>query len=424
MKPMMSGVLTFGRIQRWTTRQFASHVALSYQLLVAHRLRTTLSVLSIAVGIAAVLLMVAVGRGAEEQILNRIRSLGTDVILVRAPPARAILGREQQSDVVTTLTQGDSDAILAQCPSVAQVAPAVSQDVTAHWLDRQDATKMEGMTAEGFEIRNITIAKGRAFDQIEDRTRQRVAIVGPSVVETLFYGADPVGERIDIGLTPFEVIGVTEARGANAYGTDQDDMILIPLETAMRRLLNISYIHSIFVQARSTELMESAEREVRDVLEQRGRQSRRETRFIIQNQTELLELERETTQALRWLIGSVASVALLAGGIGVLAVMLMSVRERAREIGLRRAVGARRRDILAQFLFESAILGALGGITGVAGGMAASYLVAALGIWEAVISWPAAAVGLAVSLSVGLLSGVLPATRAAALQPVEALRAR
>ena len=192
----------------------------------------------------------------------------------------------------------------------------------------------------------------------------------------------------------------------------------------MRRLLNISYIHSIFVQARSTELMESAEREVRDVLEQRGRQSRRETSFIIQNQTELLELEWETTQALRWLIGSVASVALLVGGIGVLAVMLMSVRERAREIGLRRAVGARRRDILAQFLFESAILGALGGITGVAGGMAASYLVAALGIWEAVISWPAAAVGLAVSLSVGILSGVLPATRAAALQPVEALRAR
>ncbi len=391
--------------------------------MMAHFLRTALSVLGIAIGIAAVVLMVSVGRGAEREVLDRIRSLGTDLILVQAPQARAIPGRERQSDVVTTLTQADAAAILAESNSVSLVAPAVTKAMTARWLDRRDATIVEGMTAEGFEIRNISVARGRAFDQLEDRNRRRVAVVGPSVVETLFDGADAIGQRIDIGSVPFEVIGVTVPRGANAYGSDQDDMILIPLETAMRRLLNINYIHAIYVQASGTELMEQAEREIRDVLEQRQRRTRREASFLIQNQSELLETEREAARTLTLLIGSVAGIALLAGGIGILAVMLMAVRERTREIGLRRAVGARRRDILSQFLFESAILGALSGIVGIPNGIGASYAIAALGLWDALVSWPAAGLGLIVSLSFGLTFGIVPALRAASLEPIEALRA-
>lgn len=391
--------------------------------MMAHFLRTALSVLGIAIGIAAVVVMVSVGRGAEREVLDRIRSLGTDLILVQAPQARAIPGRERQSDIVTTLTQADAAAILTESNSVSLVAPAVTKAMTARWLDRRDATIVEGMTAEGFEIRNISIARGRAFDQLEDRNRRRVAVVGPSVVETLFDGADAIGQRIDIGSVPFEVIGVTVPRGANAYGSDQDDMILIPLETAMRRLLNINYIHAIYVQASGTELMEQAEREIRDVLEQRQRRTRREASFLIQNQSELLETEREAARTLTLLIGSVAGIALLAGGIGILAVMLMAVRERTREIGLRRAVGARRRDILSQFLFESAILGALGGIIGIPSGIGASYAIAALGLWDALVSWPAAGLGLIVSLSFGLTFGIVPALRAAALEPIQALRA-
>jgi len=391
--------------------------------MMAHFLRTALSVLGMAIGIAAVVVMVSVGRGAEREVLDRIRSLGTDLILVQAPQARAIPGRERQSDIVTTLTQADAAAILTESNSVSLVAPAVTKAMTARWLDRRDATIVEGMTAEGFEIRNISIARGRAFDQLEDRNRRRVAVVGPSVVETLFDGADAIGQRIDIGSVPFEVIGVTVPRGANAYGSDQDDMILIPLETAMRRLLNINYIHAIYVQASGTELMEQAEREIRDVLEQRQRRTRREASFLIQNQSELLETEREAARTLTLLIGSVAGIALLAGGIGILAVMLMAVRERTREIGLRRAVGARRRDILSQFLFESAILGALGGIIGIPSGIGASYAIAALGLWDALVSWPAAGLGLIVSLSFGLTFGIVPALRAAALEPIQALRA-
>ena len=388
----------------------------------AHPLQTALSILGTAVGIAAVVLMVSVGRGAERNVLDRIRSLGTDLIVVHAAQARAIPGRELQSETVTTLTPSDATAILDECDSVALVAPAVTKALTAHWLDRKDATMVEGMTIEGFEIRNIAVERGRIFDELEVRTRQRVAVVGPSVVETLFDGTDPIGQRIDIGLVPFRVIGVTAPRGANVYGSDQDDMIVIPLDTAMQRLLNISYVHAIYAQARSTELMEQAEREIRGVLNQRQRRGRPVESFTIQNQAELLKIDREAARSLTLLIGSVAGIALTAGGIGILAVMLISVRARTREIGLRRAVGARRRDVLVQFLFEAGLLGAVAGLLGVSCGIAGSYAIAALGVWDPVIYWPAAALGLAVSLSVGLTFGILPAMRAAGLEPIEASR--
>ena len=371
-----------------------------------------------------------VGRDAVRPLVDaldaplavRIRSLGTDLIVVHAAQARAIPGRELQSETVTTLTQADAAAILDECASVARVAPAVAKALTAHWLDRKDATMVEGMTVAGFEIRNIAVERGRIFDEIEVRTRQRVAVVGPSVVETLFDGTDPIGQRIDIGQIPFQVIGVTVPRGANAYGSDQDDMIVIPLETAMRRLLNISYVHAIYAQARSTELMERAEGEIREVLNQRQRRGRPTDSFTIQNQAELLKIDRETARSLTLLIGSVAGIALMAGGLGILAVMLIAVRARTREIGLRRAVGARRRDILVQFLFEAGLLGAAGGLLGVGFGIGGSYAVAALGVWDALIYWPAAVLALMVSLSVGLTFGILPALRAAGLEPIEALR--
>ena len=279
------------------------------------------------------------------------------------------------------------------------------------------------MTPEGFRIRNIAIASGRPFDPEENRARRRVAILGPTVVENLFGGADPIGLRMRIGRVPFEVVGVTVPKGMDANGVDQDDLIIVPLETAMRRLFNVTHIETIYVQARSAELLNTGEKEIRELLRQRHRLRDKPDDFTIQNQATLVDTERETTRSMTFLIGSVAGISLVVGGIGILAVMLISVRERTGEIGLRRAVGARRSDIRTQFLLESGLLAAAGGLVGVLGGVGAALAVSWLGYWETVISWHAAVVGLVFSVSVGIVFGIYPAMQAAALEPIEALRA-
>jgi len=281
---------------------------------------------------------------------------------------------------------------------------------------------VEGLAINGLEIRNIPLATGRFFDEVENRARHRVAVIGPTVVETLFGQVDPVGQRIQVGRVPFEVIGVLAPRGSSSYGSDQDDIILVPLETAMRRLLNITYLHTIYIQARNGNAMDQAEREVRDLLEERHRRRRRSNTFTIQNQAELIETQREMTRSLTLLIGSVASIALVVGGVGILAVMLMGVRERIPEIGLRRAIGARRRDITVQFLCEAVLLATGGGLLGASAGIGASYSAARFGDWQTVLSWPSVAIGLIFSISIGIAAGIYPALRAAKLEPIQALR--
>jgi putative ABC transport system permease protein len=396
---------------------------LSCQILAAHKLRTLLSLTGVVVGVGAVILMVSVGRGAEKRILDRIRGMGTDLIIVNAAPARLMIGRQRTVATVTTLTPEDAHAIAEECSCVVATAPAVNKSLVVRWEGNNTTTTVTGMAADGFRIRNIAFGSGRAFDADEDRTRRRVAVLGPTVVKNLFGGADPVGEQIPIERAPFEVIGVTRPRGIDANGTDQDDMVLVPLETALRRLLNIPYIHTIYIQACNSQRLTRVEREVREFLRQRQRlpEGRPDT-FTIQNQTTLLKTERETAHSMTLLIGSVAGIALLVGGVGILAVMLISVRERTREIGLRRAVGARRRDVQIQFLLEAALLAGTGGILGVLAGIAATHVSAALGIWGTVFSWPAAALGFAFSLTVGLVFGIYPALRAAHLEPIVALR--
>ena len=402
--------------------KLSANLVLSCQILVAHPLRTLLSVVGVAVGIAAVVLIVAVGRGAEKQILDRIRSLGTNLIIVQAAQARTIVGRERQSETVTALTLADAESVTEECPSVALVAAAVSKSLTAYWQSRKASTTVEGLAIAGIEIRCIPLATGRFFDEEEDRSRRRVAVVGPTVVETLFGATDPVGQRIQIGRIPFEVIGVLSSRGSSTYGSDQDDIILVPLETAMRRLLNITYIHTIYVQARSGKQMDRAEQEVRELLEARHRRRRQKNTFTIQNQAHLIETERQTTRSLTLLIGSVAGITLTVGGVGILAMMLMGIRERTGEIGLRRAVGARRRDIVQQFLLEAVLVASGGGLLGAAGGIGASYGAATLGSWETVLSWPSVALGLIFSISIGIVFGIYPAFRAAKLEPIQALQ--
>ena len=404
--------------------RLARGLLLSLQLLLAHRLRTALSVSGLLAGVAAVIVMVAIGQGAERRVLQRVQAMGTNLLVVSAAPAQRVAARPRQVAVHTMLRPGDAEAIERESALAVAAAPAVNGAMVVRWEGVNTTTTVTGTTVEGLRIRNLSAARGRVFEDVDDRQRRRVALVGPSVVRSLFGGADPVGRVVRIGSVPFEVIGMTRARGVDPNGADLDDVVVVPLETAMRRLLNIPYVHALFVQAPSSADLDGLERDVREVLQGRypGRSGMLDL-FVVQNQTTLLRTERGAARAMNQLIVGVSLLALLAGGVGIVAVMLIAVRERTREIGLRRALGAKRRDIRLQFMLESTMLAAGGGLAGVAVGLAAAAGAAALGPWDLVVSWPAAGLGVVCSTILGLIVGVIPAARAARLEPIAALRA-
>lgn len=374
------------------------------------------------IGVAAVIVMVSMGRGAQKRILDMIHDMGTNLIVVNAGRVSLVGGRERQSAIVTTLRPGDAEAIQDHCASVAEVAPETSRKMNIQWESENMMTDIVGVTPAAFRVRNIEIETGRTFDSIENDTARRVVLVGSVIVEKLFDSEDPVGHQIRIGRAPFEVVGVMKAKGVDANGVDRDDRVLIPIKTAMRRLVRTTYIQKIHILVAKFEQLQHAETEIRELLRERHRLRDKPDDFTIQNQASLVQTERESARTLTLLVGSVAAVSLLVGGIGILAVMLTACRERRREIGLRRAIGARRRDIRTQFLLESLIIAGLGGFFGAVLGVLSTLLASTLGGWTAIISWGATGAGLTLSAIIGLIFGIYPASKAAALEPIEALR--
>lgn len=405
-------------------RRLVRGLLLSLQILGAHPLRTALSVSGLLVGVAAVIVMVAVSEGAERRVLRRMQAMGTNLLVVSAAPAPRVAGRPRQVAIHTTLRTADAGVIVEESTLALAAAPAVSRSVVVRSEGVNTTTTLVGTTIAGLRIRNIEAESGRLFDDQEAGERARVALLGRTVVRALFGGTDPVGRLIRIGNVPFEVIGVTRPLGTDPDGADMDARVVIPLETAMRRVLNVPYIHSIFVQGRSIAELGELERQVRETLRRvLDVRSGMPEPFIIQNQAVRVRTERGTARAMNRLAAGVTALALLLGGIGIVGVLLMSVRERTREIGLRRALGATRRDIRLQFVLESAMLAAAGGGAGMIGGLAVAGAAAAFGPWELVMPWRAAFVGLACSMLLGLVVGVIPAARAARLEPIAALRA-
>jgi putative ABC transport system permease protein len=401
------------------------NLRLSLEILAAHKLRTLLSTSGIVVGVAAVVIMVATGRGAERSVLERIQAMGTDLLVVNAGQALPTAGRQRQATAVTTLTPADAEAIVEASPSVLRAAGAQSKKMTVRWEEETANTTVLGLAPSGFGIRNIRLAAGRAYDEAEERGMRRVATVGPTVVANLFHGRDPIGAAIRIGRVPFEVVGLAAPKGVDQNGVDQDDVIYIPLATAMRRVLNVTYVTSIYVQAYGSGALDAAEADIRALLRERHRLDRADKRddFTIENQATILAAERGTARTMTSLVGSVAAISLLVGGIGILAVMLISIRERRHEIGLRRALGAKRRDVASQFLAEALIVAAAGGAAGLLVGVGGAYAVARFGAWAAVLSWEPAALALGASAAIGTLFGFYPALQAAGLEPIDALRA-
>jgi putative ABC transport system permease protein len=285
-------------------------------------------------------------------------------------------------------------------------------------------TTVVGTTAGILAVRNMRIDAGDMFDDEDDRVSRRVAVVGQTVVRNFFGGGNPVGQTLRIGKVPFEVIGTLAAAGVDMNGTDQDDQVLVPLRTAMRRVFNVTYINNIYVQVRSEHQMTAAAVRLREILrDQHHLRATREDDFTIQNQAELLRAQEETQRTFTTLTLGVASLSLAVGGVGILAVMLMSVRERVREIGLRRALGARKGDILFQFLVEAMMLSVSGGLSGILLGIAATFVVAHVAGWDAVLAGTPLLLASAASIAIGLLFGTIPARKASLANPATSLRA-
>lgn len=396
---------------------------IALKTLFSHKLRTALATLGIVVGVCSVIVMMAIGDGAQKQVLSKIQAMGTDLVIVTAGQVKIIAGRQRQTGNVSTLTLRDANTLLEEARNIKAAAPAQTKKMLVKYESLSTSTSVTGTTEAVMAIRNLALQKGRFFSEDEDRTLQRVAVIGKTVAKNLFESRNPVGETVRIGKVAFEVVGILGEKGTDLVGNDQDDVIYIPVSTALRRLFNLTYINNIFIQARGSDHIDKAVSEVRDILREKHRLNAKPDDFTIQSQTEILKTEKETSQTFTNLLSSVAAISLLVGGVGILAIMLISIKERTREIGLRRAVGALKRDLLLQFIVESLTLSLSGGIAGIFLGIVLSLSSSYVTKWPMKLSASVIIVAFLFSAVIGVVFGVYPAMKAARLDPIEALKA-
>lgn len=401
----------------------AKNILISNKILLELKVRTILSLSGIIIGVCSVIIMVAIGKGTEAKIISQIMKMGTNVLVVNAGQVKIIAGRARQTKSITTLELKDADAILNESSCIASCAPSQVKKLQVKYGNLATKTTIIGTAPALVAILNHSLAEGRFFDNAEDNGMRRVAVLGRTVVNNLFEHTNPIGEIIRIGKVPFEVIGVLTPKGLDINGADQDDQIFVPIKTALRRLFNLTYINVIYAQVKDGRSIEKAESEIRDILRERHHlKDNQADDFTIQNQTAILEMQRESIKTFTFLIGSIAAVSLLVGGVGILAVMLISIRERVKEIGLRRAIGAKRRDILIQFLSESVMLSFIGGVLGVLLGIIIAKAVAVSVNWSLIIPVTTIGISLLSTFVIGIFSGVYPAIKAALLDPIKALQ--
>lgn len=390
----------------------------------AHKLRALLAILGIVVGVAAVIVMLAVGEGAKQDVLGKIRGLGTNILIVSAGQLKNVAGRPQLVGNVTTLDLRDAKAIIEECPAVARLAPIQSRKLAVKYGTGTTNTIIVGTSADFPTVREFRTIAGRFFDADDVQGAQRVALVGQTVLTNLGVGRSLVGDIIRIGNVPFEVIGILEPKGVNYAGIDEDDQILIPISTALRRVFNLTYLSTLYIQAKDERVMGATAQQVTELLHERHRiKAGQPEDFTLQAQAEILEAAQETSETFSLLLASIAGVSLFVGGIGILAMMVISVRERTQEIGVRRAVGARRRDILLQFILEATGLSLVGGFIGSLMGLIGGVILSRVTGWPTAVSPFAILLAFGVSAAVGIFFGAYPARRAARLDPIVALRA-
>jgi putative ABC transport system permease protein len=395
--------------------------------LAVNKLRSLLTMLGIIIGVAAVIVMIAVGAGAQQRVKEQISSLGSNLLLILSGTTtsggvRMGFGSNQ------TISEDDAAAIPREIPAT-MAAPALRGTTQLIWGNTNWSTVIFGVTPEYIEVRQWEIAAGRIFDASDMAGATKVCLVGQTVARQLFGGADPVGQVIRVRRVPFTVIGVLEGKGQSMMGSDQDDLVLMPISTARKRVLGASNlakqrsVGTIWVKVAEGHDMKNAEEQVRALLRQRHRlQPGQDDDFSLRNLEEVAATQEASSRVLALLLAAVASVSLVVGGIGIMNIMLVSVTERTREIGLRMAVGARTRDILGQFLVEAVTLSLIGGLAGIAIGVATAVGIAQFAGWRIVLSPESVILAVAFAFAIGVFFGFYPARKAARLNPVEALR--
>ncbi len=406
--------------------RLSRNVRLSVTALVRHRIRTVLALSGMAVGVGAVLVLTAVGEGSKREAVREIDAMGRNLLIVSAAEAQRVPWRSRTIAKVNTLVLEDADAVLRGVSDVALVAPAQDMGRRVKYGAMSTVTSVLGTTPAYEEIRDFRVVAGRYFTPEEDRNSARVVVLGSRVDELLFPDENAVGKTLRLGKTSFEIIGVLESKGTTVDGlSGEDNKVVIPIRTALRRVFNVDYINLLYVQVKDGDRLRSAEDQIADVLRERHRISEFgcEDDFRIQNQRLILAARLETVESFQRMSLGLGAVAVFVGGVGILSIMLLAVRERRNEVGLRVAVGARRRDILLQFLLESLFLGTAGGAVGVVLGIVVAWVVGKGTEWHTAVNGSALLVGFFSALGIGILFGVYPAQRAAALDPIEALRA-
>jgi len=400
-------------------------IRIALRALVVNKMRSALTMLGIIIGVGAVIAMIAVGSGAQKRIAEQIASMGSNLIMVMSGSSTSG-GMRFGAGTVPTLTADDAKAIQTEIPGVKYTAPSINGVAQVVYGNQNWSTVITGTTPEVLDIRGWPVAAGRPFTQQDVDGATKVCLLGNTVAENLFGGIDPIGQIVRIKKVPFNVVGVLAPKGQSTWGQDQDDFIFVPLTIAQKQLFGMQFpgmVRTIAVQARGPEVMKEVEEQITDLLRQRHRiQPNQENDFTVRNLTEVMSRAEESASVMSLLLGAIASISLIVGGIGIMNIMLVSVTERTREIGIRIAVGAKGKDILLQFLIESLVLSLIGGSLGIGIGMSGTLILSSFTQWPVLFSIKAIVLAFLFSGSVGVFFGFYPARKAALLNPIEALR--